>query len=81
VVDHGGITFHMTLRVEIAAIASVCNLSIFEHTYAHFDSIDGNATVLQNSHANPGSIVASCEMMSLVLEAVEACASMDEDGT
>jgi hypothetical protein len=80
-VNHGGIALHVPLSVEIAAKTRVCDLSILEHTYTHFDCVDSISAVFQDSHANLGRIMASGQMMSLILEAVEACASMHEDRT
>ncbi len=55
VVDDHSIALHNSVNSEVAAVASVGDLTIFEHSHRQLHSIDSGPTVLHDLHSRPRS--------------------------
>lgn len=81
IVDHGGVALYSPVYRQVAPIAGIRNLSVFEHAETAFNSICRFTTILQYSHADLGCIGHGREVVCFVCKAMKACASMYEDST
>ena len=81
IVNHGGVALYSPVYGQVAPVAGICNLSVFEHAETALDSICRFTTILQYSHADLDCIGHSREVVCFVCKAMEASASMYEDST
>ena len=73
------VALNYTIDGEIAAVASVGDLSVLEHLDCNFDCLNSCSTILQHSHCSCTRVTTCFEVNILIRDRMVASSGVDDD--